>query len=142
MFSRTKKTSSGFTLIELLVVTTIIILLSAIGLVSFQNAGQNARNGKRKADIETYRQALVLFRSDVGSYPEGTITAVADELVQNSYISAPAPTETKSGRRSYSYSSDGNDFCICALLEGDSSPGNSDPGCVFGAGDYYCAKNP
>nr|MBP7843007.1 prepilin-type N-terminal cleavage/methylation domain-containing protein [Candidatus Woesebacteria bacterium] len=32
---------NGFTLIELLVVATIIVVLSAIGLVSFTNAGKS-----------------------------------------------------------------------------------------------------
>ncbi|PJC43527.1 MAG: hypothetical protein CO039_03740, partial [Candidatus Pacebacteria bacterium CG_4_9_14_0_2_um_filter_34_50] len=64
-----KNKKKGFTLIELLVVATIITILSAIGLVSFVNAGQGARDAKRKADLETVRQALVLRRSDLGNYP-------------------------------------------------------------------------
>jgi len=143
MASRNRSSSRGFTLVELLVVTTIIIVLSAIGLVSFQNAGENARNGKRKADMETYRQSLVLYRSDQGVYPSGAnFAAMAAELVQNSYLSAPAPTEAKSGHTAYAYSPTASGFCICALMEGDSAPGNSDASCNFGSGDYYCAKNP
>ncbi|NCS87105.1 MAG: prepilin-type N-terminal cleavage/methylation domain-containing protein, partial [Candidatus Pacebacteria bacterium] len=66
-----KNKKKGFTLIELLVVATIITILSAIGLVSFVNAGKGARDAKRKADLETVRQALVLRRSDLGNYPSG-----------------------------------------------------------------------
>ncbi|MCL4208570.1 hypothetical protein KJZ63_02975, partial [Patescibacteria group bacterium] len=54
----------GFTMIELLVVTTIIIILTSIGLVSYTSANRSARNGKRKADMEMVRQALVLYRTD------------------------------------------------------------------------------
>jgi type II secretory pathway pseudopilin PulG len=61
--------SSGFTMIELLVVTTIIIMLMAVGLVSYQQLGQRARNARRESDLETVRQALVLYRSENGSYP-------------------------------------------------------------------------
>lgn len=64
---------NGFTLIELLVVATIIVVLSAIGLVSFTNAGKSARNSKRKSDLETVRQALVLYKSDTGAYPIATM---------------------------------------------------------------------
>ena len=64
-----QKRKNGFTLIELLVVATIIVVLSAIGLVSFTNAGKSARNSKRKSDLETVRQALVLYKSDTGAYP-------------------------------------------------------------------------
>lgn len=64
-----RKKRNGFTLIELLVVATIIVVLSAIGLVSFTNAGKSARNSKRKSDLETVRQALVLYKSDTGGYP-------------------------------------------------------------------------
>ncbi len=56
-------------MIELLVVTTIVILLSTIGLVSYRQANIGARNNKRKADLETVRQALVLYRADNGTYP-------------------------------------------------------------------------
>jgi prepilin-type N-terminal cleavage/methylation domain-containing protein len=50
-----KQSKGGFTMIELLVVTTIIIVLSTIGLISFRQTGMNARNGKRKADLENIR---------------------------------------------------------------------------------------
>lgn len=69
---------NGFTLIELLVVATIIVVLSAIGLVSFTNAGKSARNSKRKSDLETVRQALVLYKSDTGSYPIATIESYSN----------------------------------------------------------------
>ncbi len=68
-----KRRKNGFTLIELLVVATIIVVLSAIGLVSFTNAGKSARNSKRKSDLETVRQALVLYKSDMGAYPIGAV---------------------------------------------------------------------
>lgn len=59
----------GFSMIELLVVATIMILLTTIALVSYRVATQNSRNAKRKTDLQTVRQALVLYRSDNGCYP-------------------------------------------------------------------------
>src|SRR3972149_1590727 len=58
-FARSTKHTArqlGFTLIEILVVATIIIVLSTIGMASYQQAGVRARNGKRRADMETVRQ--------------------------------------------------------------------------------------
>ncbi len=68
--SKIVKSSSGFTMIELLVVATIMILLTMIGLVSYQSTSRKARNGKRAADIENVRSALVLYRTDNPGYPD------------------------------------------------------------------------
>jgi len=65
-----KISKNGFTLIELLVVATIIIVLTTIGLVSYRTVSRNSRNAKRKTDIETVRQAAIMYRSEIGDYPE------------------------------------------------------------------------
>lgn len=62
----------GFTLIELLVVMTIIAILAGLALVSYQGARKTARDGKRKADMETIRSALEMYRADNGEYPPTT----------------------------------------------------------------------
>lgn len=67
-----KKKILGFTLIELLAVVTIMSILFAIGLVTYTNAARNARNSRRRTDVTNIRQALVLYRSDNGVYPENT----------------------------------------------------------------------
>ncbi|NCN87730.1 MAG: hypothetical protein COZ34_04585 [Candidatus Pacebacteria bacterium CG_4_10_14_3_um_filter_34_15] len=124
-----KNKKKGFTLIELLVVATIITILSAIGLVSFVNAGQGARDAKRKADLETVRQALVLRRSDLGNYPSGGAggadgynLAIVALLVGN-YISSPTPVDPKDDE-TYFYSYDDvaqATFTLSAKLEKDGS---------------------
>lgn len=121
--------NNGFTMIELLVVATIMILLTTIGLTSFQQASKNARNGKRKADIETVRSSLVLYRTDMGTYPATTsfdqmMTDIAD-YISNETIEDPKNT----GVYVYSYTSAGSDFSVCAMLEPD--PGTA-----------YCVTNP
>lgn len=117
----TKKRQGGFTMIELLVVTTIIIVLTTIGLVSYRSASMNARNGKRKADLESVRQALVLYRVDEGGYPVGSnfssmITTISD------YVSAVDVSDPTGGDYVYSYSSNGVTFTLTALLEPDREP--------------------
>lgn len=53
----------GFTLVELLVVVAIIAILSTIGLTIFTSAQANARDARRKADIEAIANALETTRS-------------------------------------------------------------------------------
>lgn len=118
--------NSGFTMIELLVVTTIIIVLTAIGLVSYTSANRSARNGKRKADMEMVRQALVLYKADDDlrdpadrGYPD---TSDFDTMVGtiSDYTSATTVTDPKNeGVYVYTYTSDGVDFTLTALLEPD-----------------------
>lgn len=78
------KKQQAFTMIELLVVSTIVILLTAAGLVSFGQAMMNSRNAKRKADLETMRQALTLYKQDYGYYDDKNNIDFTD-LVNNLY---------------------------------------------------------
>lgn len=115
--SRTSR--AGFTMIELLVVTTIIIVLSTIGLVSFRQTGISARNGKRKADLENIRSSLVLYRTDNGSYPATTSFSNMLDTISE-YTSSVSITDPRNeGSYVYSYSSAGPTFTITAYLEPD-----------------------
>lgn len=83
----------AFTMIELLVSATVMILLTAIALVSFSQAMISSRNGKRKADLETMRQALTLYKQDYGSYAESIDPSFA-ELVSTLYNREYLDSET------------------------------------------------
>lgn len=48
----------GFTLVELLVVVSIIAILSVIGIAIFTNTQVDARDAKRKGDLDALAQAL------------------------------------------------------------------------------------
>lgn len=60
----------GFTLIEILVATTILIVLTSVVAVSFQQGNKNARDAKRKADLEEIRGVLENYRLENGEYPD------------------------------------------------------------------------
>lgn len=62
--------NAGFTLIELLVVTTIMAVLLAVVVVSFQRANQSARDARRKSDLTELRGELENYRLEKGEYPE------------------------------------------------------------------------
>ena len=64
-----RKAILGFTLIELLVVISIIGILVAVSTVSFTNAQQKSRDGRRKADLKGVQQALELYYQANGKYP-------------------------------------------------------------------------
>jgi len=153
MKKKSIKKFAGFTLVELLVVMTIIVVLASVGLVSYRNASQAARNGKRKADIESVRQALVLYKQDnTGDYPqaiggsptEAKFTGATDTLTTGNYLSSPAPTDGSSTYNYTLYRAAANQFCVCAYLEGTSKGNASNASCDFTGTpkNYYCAVQP
>ena len=66
---RTFKKYTGFTLIELLIVIAIIGILISIGLASFSRAQKQAKDGEKKANIESIRGALEQYYADYNRYP-------------------------------------------------------------------------
>lgn len=58
-----KEQSKGFTLVELLVVVSIIAILSVIGLTIFTSAQANARDARRKADIDAIANTIEATRA-------------------------------------------------------------------------------
>jgi general secretion pathway protein G len=121
---------SGFTIIELLVVVAIIALLTTIGLISFNQTNKRARDGKRKADLEQVRSALVLYRTDNGAYPS-SITWSSMAPIQT-YISATSvkdPLPSPYAQYTYTSASPYTTFTLCATLEA-TTPSS------------YCINNP
>lgn len=53
-----KKTTKGFTLIELMIVIAIIAVLSIIGITIYNGQQLNARNNRRREDINAIANAL------------------------------------------------------------------------------------
>jgi prepilin-type N-terminal cleavage/methylation domain-containing protein len=62
--------TKGFTLVELLVVITIISVLSAIGIVSFQMVLKNGRDARRQSDLGSIQSALEQYHTDQFYYPQ------------------------------------------------------------------------
>ncbi len=64
-----KKSAHGFTLIELLVVVAIIAILSVIGITVFSGVQRNARDARRRADIDAISTAMEAnYNSTAGTY--------------------------------------------------------------------------
>lgn len=142
----------GFTLIELLVAMTIMAVLMAISLVSYQGSKKAARDSKRKADLEQLRSALEIYRNDCQTYPEDSEIVVGSPLVGTK--SAPATTclttdtyievvPTDPGERSYYYNRVGaNAYILCASLEISSETVEGCGSCGTGFTCNYKATNP
>ena len=103
-------------MIEILVVVAIIALLTTIGILSFGQVNKKARDGKRKADLEQVRSALVLYRTDNGVYPTtldwstmSPITAYISGSSIRDPLSSPNPQ--------YSFTGTTSTFSVCATLE-------------------------
>lgn len=95
-----KQRQRAFTLIELLVSTTIIIILTTIGMVSYRQAGINSRNSRRQIDLEVVRQALLLYKQDNGMYhPSSTINFgdLVNNLRSNGYLTGDQIVDPRGG---------------------------------------------
>lgn len=113
-------------MIEILVVSTIMIILTTIALVSYRQATQSSRNAKRKSDIQSVKQQLVLYRSDNGCYPADvtylamltTITGYTNEIPFDPLGSEANPlyTYTPSG---ICNTTEASGFTLEAALEPD-----------------------
>lgn len=60
---------AGFTLLELMIAISIVAIISAIGLTSFNQSQKLARDSKRKQDLRSIAVALELFYQKNGRYP-------------------------------------------------------------------------
>ncbi|KKR12005.1 MAG: hypothetical protein UT39_C0001G0060 [Candidatus Woesebacteria bacterium GW2011_GWA1_39_21] len=129
---------NGFTLIELLVVVSIMVILIGLSAFGLQQARESARDGQRKANLETIRTGLSFYKADCNVYPTpnaSTTTKLGTSLIGNATICGGSantyiqkmPTDPVSGRNYY-YSQSGSTYKICAGLEGETS---ADANCAF-----------
>lgn len=64
--------NKGFTLIEFLVVVATFSLLSSIVLVDVSSTLKKARDARRLTDMQNIQNALEMYKSNYGYYPENT----------------------------------------------------------------------
>jgi len=64
------KRQKGFTLVELLVVMAILGVLVTVTLGAFRSSQARGRDAQRKNDLKQISNALELYYSDYGKYPD------------------------------------------------------------------------
>src|SRR3989344_3571211 len=98
-----QKYQSGFTLIEILLVISLVGILSIGGLTSYVSSQKSARDGRKKTDLETIKQALEVYRSANGKY----IYAVSDtwQNILSPYLSN-VPQDPQNTVNGYYYNYD------------------------------------
>jgi len=116
----------AFTLIEVLVVATIIGILVTVTAVSFAKSQKRSRDARRKADLETVRQALVLYRQDHGSYGNAnSFSEVITYLAAEGYLTSNTMNDPKTPGNYYAwcpgYLSNCPKVTLMTVLESDYS---------------------
>lgn len=89
---RTANNPQGFTLVELMVVITIIAILSVVGVTVFSSAQKNARDGRRRAEIQAIANAL-----ETNKTPNGTYNVLAG----TQFASGVIPVDSGNGSAAY-----------------------------------------
>lgn len=136
MLPKTKYSPQGFTLIELMVVISIIAVLSVIGITIFSGVQKNARDTKRRADIDAIATAMER------KYNSGSATPYSAAAVTD-FSDNKVPVDPQSGAQyTVTGTLPGTIYVVCATLE-NTTGGNSTSGTavVSGAGTYFCRQN-
>ena len=63
------KNEKGFSLVELLIVISIIGILATVVIMNMRGSETGAKEAKLKANLATFREALVAYHSDHGFFP-------------------------------------------------------------------------
>lgn len=109
---------NGFTLIEILVVISIIAILGALSFGIFSTVQKNNRDQIRIRDLQSIKQALELYRSDLGDYPSAN-DENNDFMIDGleKYLTS-WPVDPKNGQYyTYAKLATGK-FVVCAKKEG------------------------
>ncbi len=78
------RSQKGFTLVEILIVVVILGILAAIVIPQFTDASTQAKNNSLKADLQTLRSQIELYKIQHGDeYPVDTNSPTNADFVTN-----------------------------------------------------------
>lgn len=138
----------GFSFIELLVVTAIIGILTSVVIVSFRQANQNARDARRKTDLQELRGILENYRLENGTYPDSENEAVGYEVgndgtflenLPSTYTSRVFSDPINDAEFYYRYRLVDQPGCTYELsVKLESGDGQTCSSCGYTDSTYYC----
>jgi general secretion pathway protein G len=124
-----KTTERGFTLLELIMVMTIIVILAAVSISSYQHIQGKARETILKEDLRVMRRALDQFTADKERLPQSL-----DELVSEQYI-REIPVDPITGQADWDVKIGDDEFSIQGgqgvIDVHSSAPGESSDGTPY-----------
>ncbi len=74
--------TSGFTLMEMMIVMILIVILAGIGLTSYGNSVQRAKEATLKEDLFRLRDAIDQYYADKNKYPANLEALVSDKYLR------------------------------------------------------------
>jgi len=87
--------SSGFTLLELVIVMTIMVILAAVGVTSYQHIQLKAKETILKQDLQTMRKKIDEYAADKEKLPQSL-----DDLASAFYI-REVPIDPMTGQKDW-----------------------------------------
>jgi type II secretion system protein G len=142
----------GFTLIELMVVIAIIGLLSAIVSTPILSARKKAADARSISDLKEVANALSLYASDTGHFPDANISQTAPAtglyaLVENKYLNTLPTGFNTGGAYKYVVYNNGTSntgfhlgvqlSAVNTALDGDSDCGSATKACPGAVNPSY-----
>lgn len=73
--------AAGFTMIEVLIVVTLVVILASVGMATYTNSVQRAREAVLREDLFRMREAIDQFYADKNAYPQSL-----QDLVTEGYL--------------------------------------------------------
>jgi len=134
----------GFTFVELLVTVAILALLTAITAISFRGANKNARDTRRKAELQEIKGAIEEYRLANGMYPAVSDTSMDGVFLldlQPDYLGRNYVDPTSDSTHYYEYRYVGAPGCSYALFSLMENPENAQgcpAPCSISTNDIYC----
>lgn len=137
--------SQGFTLVELMVAITIVAILATIGITLFSGTQKQARDSKRKQDIDSIAIALEThYNATVNQYCTAAVGTYCNP-VDTWFSSGTKPQDPKDNSSYLDLPTDGAvGYTICASLEagnGNSSTKTTMTSASGASAIYYCRGN-
>ncbi len=106
-------------MVEILIVLAIIATLVIVPVISYAVVNKNARDTRRKQDVDKVTAALQQYRNEVGKYPDTTYEGLDDFLVPKFLSSLPEDPMSGNAPSGYQYrvESNGISFALYTSLE-------------------------